>query len=181
MMTRAPSSIRPIFKCSASSRGSPISFIMIVSGQKENTIISPFSSPIFWSSRRKISNLLYSSRLLRFSHSSGYSYARTRYTSRLGTPDGGVFGGLTDILYLVMNPTSIMNLSRRFKPFSLKIPDKIGASFIFSKGPARSRNKSPTPEPSCPSRITSSALNAIIGDKGSSLVSAIKRHIIFSP
>src|SRR6056297_270489 len=97
--------------------------------------------------------------------------------SRLGTPGGGTLGTLMVILYLVKNPISIIKLSRRFSPCSVKIPERIGASFISSKGPPRSRKKSPTPEPSCPSRITSRAFRATMGDTGVSLVKPNNRHI----
>ena len=47
-------------------------------------------------------------------------------------------GTLMVILYLVMNPISIMKASKRRSPSSLKIPDRMGASLISSNGPPRS-------------------------------------------
>ncbi len=82
-----------------------------------------------------------------------------------------------EILYLVMNPMSIMKVSRRLSPSSLKMPDRIGASFMSSKGPLKSRRNSPTPEPSWPSRMTFSASMATMGDRGSLLVMANNRHM----
>jgi hypothetical protein len=66
--------------------------------------------------------------------------------------------------------TSIMN---RIQPLqaleSLKMPDRIGASFISSNGTATGpAGNRPTPEPSWPSRMTSMRLDGgTIGDTGS--------------
>jgi hypothetical protein len=48
---------------------------------------------------------------------------------------------------------------------------------MSSKGPLKSRRNSPTPEPSWPSRMTLSASIATMGDSGSRLVMANKRHM----
>src|SRR5271157_1670327 len=74
---------------------------------------------------------------------------------------------------------SVMNRSSVLTPSVVKVPDRIGSVLRFSKSPARSVMNIPVPDPSCPSFMTSMARSATIGEIGSELVIANKRHIHF--
>jgi hypothetical protein len=100
--------------------------------------------------------------------------------SRLGTPGAG-FGHLDGDLVFGHEPDIHHEGIQAPQPRLAENAGQDGRILDLFEGPPRSRRNRPTPDPSWPSRMTSMASRAIMGETGVSLVMANSRHMGHTP